>query len=74
MGQIVIETPNRLNRHYQIGQDKISELVEFLDSSSVRLDFSTLTAEDLSDISAARNARKEDSISWEDAKTELGLA
>ncbi len=73
MGQIVIETPNRLRRRYQIDQKKISELVEFLDSSGVRLDFSALTSEDLSDISAARNARKEESISWEDAKVQLGL-
>jgi hypothetical protein len=73
MGQIVIETPNRLNRRYQIDQEKLSELVEFLDSSSVRLDYSKLTSEDLSDIKAARNARKEESIAWEDAKAQLAV-
>ncbi len=73
MGQIVIETPNRLNRRYQIDQEKLSELVEFLDSSTVRLDYSKLTSEDLLDIRAARNARKEESIAWEDAKAQLGL-
>ncbi|MEQ1643689.1 MAG: hypothetical protein ABL959_09625 [Pyrinomonadaceae bacterium] len=73
MGQIVIETPNRLKRRYQINQENVSELVEFLDSSGVRLDDSTLTSEDLSDIHAAQNARKEESIAWEDAKAQLGL-
>jgi predicted nucleic-acid-binding protein len=73
MGQIVIETPNRLKRRYQINQESLSELVEFLDSSGVRLDFSQLTSEDLADIRAARNVRKEESITWEEAKTQLGL-
>jgi hypothetical protein len=73
MGQIVIETPNRLKRRYQIDQKKLSELVKFLDSSGVRLDYSKLTSEDLSDIRAARKARNEESISWEDLKAELGL-
>jgi len=73
MGQIVIETPNRLKRRYQIDQKKLSELMKFLDSSGVRLDYSKLTAEDLSDIRAARIARKEESISWKDAKAQLGL-
>jgi hypothetical protein len=73
MGQIVIETPNRLKRRYQIDQKNLSELVEFLDSSGVRLDFSQLTSEDLADIRSARNARKEESIAWEDAKAQLGL-
>lgn len=73
MGQIVIETPNRLKRRYQIDQENLAELVEFLDSSGVRLDFSQLTSEDLSDIRAARNARKEESIRWKDAKAQLGL-
>lgn len=73
MGQIVIETPNRLNRRYQIDQEKLAELVEFLDSSSLRLDYSKLTSEDLSDIRAARNARKEESIAWDDAKAQLGV-
>ncbi len=73
MGQIVIETPNRLKRRYQIDQKKLSELMKFLDSSGVRLDYSKLTSEDLSDIRAARAARKEESISWEDLKAELGL-
>ena len=71
MGQIVIETPNRLNRRYQIDQERLTELVEFLDSSTVRLDYSKLTSEDLSDIKSARNARKEESIAWEDAKAKL---
>ncbi|GEM_PF-3937471 len=73
MGQIVIETPNRLKRRYQIDQKKLSELMKFLDSSGVRLDYSKLTSEDLSDIRAARTARKEESISWKDAKAQLGL-
>ena len=73
MGQIVIETPNRLKRRYQIDRENLSELVEFLDSSGVRLDHSKLTSEDLSDISAARNARNEESIAWEDAKAQLGM-
>jgi len=73
MGQIIIETPNLLNRRYQIDQEKLSELMEFLDSSSVRLDYSTLSSEDLSDIRAARNARKEESIAWEDVKAQLGV-
>jgi len=73
MGQIVIETPNRWKRRYEIDQKKLSELMKFLDSSGVRLDYSKLTSEDLSDIRAARKARKEESIPWEDLKTELGL-
>lgn len=47
--------------------------MKFLDSSGVRLDYSKLTSEDLSDIRAARTARKEESISWKDAKAQLGL-
>lgn len=56
-----------------IDKEKLSELVEFLDSSGVRLDYSELTSEDLSDIRSARNARKEESIAWEDAKAQLSL-
>ena len=72
MGQIVIETPNRLNRRYQVAKEHVSELVEFLDSSGVRVD-EELSSEDLADIRAARRAREEDSVKWEDAKAELGL-
>ncbi len=73
MGQIVIETPNRLKRRYQIDRKNLAELVEFLDSSGIRLDHPKLTSEDLSDIRTARNVRNEESIAWEDAKTQLGL-
>jgi hypothetical protein len=73
MGQIVIETPNRLNRRYQVDKENVSQLVEFLDSSGVRLDSPKLTPEDLSDIRAAKRARKEESMEWEDVKARLGL-
>ncbi len=72
MGQIVIETPNRLKRRYQVDKSVASRLIEVLDSSGVRIDSSTLSAEDVSDIRAARRARKEESIAWEDAKALLG--
>jgi len=73
MGQIVIETPTRLKRRYQVDKDLASKLVEVLDSSGVRVDSTTLTAEDISDIRGARQARKETSIDWKDAKSLLGL-
>jgi hypothetical protein len=74
MGQIIIETPNRLNRRYQVDKDHVSKLVEFLDSSSIRVDSSEeITTEDRSDISAARKARGEESIGWEEAKALLGV-
>lgn len=71
MGQIVIETPNRLKRRYQVDKKLASKLVEVLDSSGVRVDPSNLTQEDISDIRAARRARKEESIGWEEAKSLL---
>jgi predicted nucleic-acid-binding protein len=73
MGQIVIETPNRLNRRYQVDRERVAKIVELLDSSGIRVDDSQLTKEDISDIRGARRARKEESISWEDAKAQLGL-
>jgi hypothetical protein len=73
MGQIVIETPNRLKRRYQVDKNLASKLVKVLDSSGLRIDSATLTPEDISDIRAARRARKEESIDWEDAKSLLGL-
>lgn len=73
MGQIVIETPTRLKRRYQVDKDLASKLVEVLDSSGIRVDPTPLTSEDVSDIRAARRARKEESIRWEDAKSLLGL-
>jgi hypothetical protein len=73
MGQIVIETTNRLKRRYHIDKENLSELVEFLETSGIRLEDPALTSEDLKDIRAARNARKEPSIDWEDAKVQLGL-
>jgi hypothetical protein len=73
MGQIVIETPNRLKRRYQVDKNVASKLIEVLDSSGVRVDSTTLSAEDISDIRAARRARKEESIAWEDAKSLFGV-
>jgi predicted nucleic acid-binding protein len=73
MGQIVIETPTRLKRRYQVDKNLASKLVEVLDSSGTRVDPSSLTAEDVTDIRAARRARKEESIDWKDAKSLLGL-
>jgi hypothetical protein len=73
MGQIVIETPTRLKRRYQVDKNLASKLVKVLDSSGLRVDPTPLTAEDISDIRAARRARKEESIDWKEAKELLGL-
>jgi hypothetical protein len=71
MGQIVIDIPNRLKRHYQVSKELASKLMEVLDSSAVRVD--SPDNEDNEDLRSARKARKEESMDWEEAKSLLGV-
>lgn len=79
MGQIIIDLPLRVKRHYKI--DDVESAKELLAELQTKLqtkarrgeddDNEKLTAEDLADIRAAKRARKGDLISWEDAKAFL---
>jgi hypothetical protein len=56
-----------------VDKNLASQLVDVLESSGVRVDSPSLTPEDISDIRVARKARKQESITWEDAKAQLGV-
>lgn len=76
MGQIVIDIPSRLNRRYKIGNEFADDLLEILETAAVRISNNPQneSAEDLSDIRAARRARNEEGfITLEDLKSELGI-
>ncbi|MEJ7846957.1 MAG: hypothetical protein WKF92_02590 [Pyrinomonadaceae bacterium] len=76
MGQIVIDIPNRLNRRYKIGNEFADDLLQILETAAVRVRNNprSVSAEDLSDIRAARMARKEEGfVTLEELKAELGI-
>ena len=74
MGQIIIDLPLRVKRHYKI--EDVADANELLDALQVvaqriLANPANTEAEDLADIRAARRARKGDLISWEKAKAYL---
>jgi len=74
MGQIIIDLPVRVTRHYKIDDVKsANELLEVLQNTAQRVEDApdNLTVEDLPDIRAAKRARKGDVVAWEEAKTYL---
>ncbi|CAN5386423.1 hypothetical protein BH20ACI1_BH20ACI1_06840 [soil metagenome] len=77
MGQIIIELPNRINRHYQITNREFADvLIKLLQTAAapVKKNPIRLTAEDKADIRAARRARKEKGfITLEQLEAELNL-
>ena len=76
MGQIIIDLPLRVKRHYKIDDvESANKLLADLKTTAkpVKNDSEDLTAEDLADIRAAKRARKGDFVSWEEVKESLGL-
>ncbi len=78
MGQIIIDLPLRVKRHYKIDDvESAKELLADLQIKARRVEDNNdekLTAEDLADIRAAKRAReKGEFISLEQLKTELGI-
>jgi len=77
MGQIIIDLPLRVKRHYKIDDVEFAnQLLADLQARARRVedDDEKLTAEDLADIRAAKRARKKgEFISLEQLKTELGI-
>lgn len=76
MGQIVIDIPNRLNRRYKVDNEFVHDLLQILESAAVRVRNNSrrVSAEDISDIRAARIARKEKGfVALDELKAELGL-
>ena len=75
MGQIIIDLPLRVKQHYKIDDVKsANELLTALENTARRVDdvSEKLTAEDLSDIRAAKRAReKGEFVAWEDAEAFL---
>ncbi len=74
MGQIIIDLPLRVKRHYRIEDvESANKLLADLKTTAkpVKSDSEGLTAEDLADIRAAKRARKGDFVSWEDAEAYL---
>ncbi len=77
MGQIIIDLPLRVKRHYKIDDvDSANKLLAELKTTAkpVKNDAEKLTAEDLADIRAAKRAlKKGEFISLDELKTELGI-
>jgi hypothetical protein len=75
MGQIIIDLPMRVKRHYKIDDvESANELLATLQSTARRVenDSEKLTAEDLADIRAAERAReKGEFVAWKDAEVFL---
>ncbi len=74
MGQIIIELPNRINRHYRVSSREFADaLIDALERAAapVKNNPVKLTAEDAADIRAAKRARKGDLISWKEAEAYL---
>jgi hypothetical protein len=75
MGQIIIDLPVRVKRHYKIDDvESAKQLLATLQNTAQRVedDSEKLTAEDLADIRAAERAReKGEFVAWEDAKAFL---
>ena len=77
MGQIIIDLPLRVKRHYKIDDvDSANKLLADLKITAkpVKDVAEKLNAEDLADIRAAKHAiKKGEFISLEELKTELGI-
>ena len=77
MGQIIIDLPLRVKRHYKIDDvESANKLLADLKTTAkpIKNDSENLTAEDLADIRAAKRALKKGGfISLEQLKTELGI-
>lgn len=75
MGQIIIDLPLRVKRHYKIDDvESANELLATLQNTARRVEDAPekLTAEDLADIRAAKRAReKGEFVAWEDAEAFL---
>lgn len=75
MGQIIIDLPVRVKRHYKIDDvESANELLASLQNTARRVEDTSekLTAEDLADIHAAKRAReKGEFVAWEDAEAFL---
>ncbi len=77
MGQIIIELPSRIKRHYRLDNDEMEKLIlESLEQSAtiIKTNPAKLSAEDEQDIRDARRIlKKGDFVTLEQAKAELGL-
>jgi len=75
MGQIIIDLPLRVKRHYKIDNvESANELLAALQNTARRVEDAPekLTTEDLADIRAAKRAReKGEFVAWEDAEAFL---
>jgi hypothetical protein len=75
MGQIIIDVPQRgVKRRYKLEDAQTAaELLDNLQAQAqrVKVNPEKLTAEDATDIRAARRARKGEFVDWEDAKAFL---
>ena len=71
MGQIIIDLPSRIKRHYRLDNSELeSVIIESLEMTAtpVKTNPVRLTDEDKADLKAANRARKGELIDWEDAK------
>ena len=76
MGQIIIDLPSRIKRHYRLDDEDLANAILARlerDAMPVKNNPAKLTDEDKADIPAARRARKGDLVNWEDAKKQIGL-
>ena len=76
MGQIIIDLPSRIKRHYRLDNDEVATLIiQSLENTAtpVKNNPFKLTAEDKADLRTANRARKGDLVSWEEVKENLGL-
>lgn len=76
MGQIIIDLPSRIKRHYRLDDEDLANAILARlerDAMPVKNNPAKLTDADKADIRAARRARKGDLVDWKDAKKQLGL-
>jgi hypothetical protein len=77
MGQIIIDLPSRIKRHYRLDNKVLANIIlESLERSAtpVKNNPAKLTEEDKQDIRDARRIlKKGDFVTLEQAKIELGL-
>ncbi len=74
MGQIIIELPSRIKRHYRLDNSELeSVILESLElaATPIKGNPAKLTEEDKADIRAAKRARKGDLIPWSEAEAYL---
>ena len=76
MGQIIIDLPSRIKRHYRLDDEDLANAILARlerDAMPVKNNPGKITDEDKADVRAARRARKGDLVNWEDAKKQIGL-